>query len=135
MSNANRDATERPPIVLTVADRERLSVLLKASLEVNSSSARFLREELERADIARGHVGVTSLVTMGSEVKFIDHESLCVREIRLVYPDQANDDRCLSVLTPIGSALIGLGPGQSIRLVEDGIERQLTVLEVRSASK
>lgn len=73
-------------------------------------------------------------MTMGSAVKFIDHDSFCVREVQLVYPDQANQDGCLSVLTSVGSALIGLGPGQSISTVEDGIKRRFTVLEARSPS-
>jgi regulator of nucleoside diphosphate kinase len=135
VSDADRATFERrPPIVLTVADRERLLELLNTSPEGESSAARFLREELDRAEIARGQVSVTTLVTMGSTVKFIDHDALCIRELRLVYPEQANDNRCISVLTLIGSALIGLGPGQSIDLVEDGIGRRFTVLEVRSTS-
>jgi regulator of nucleoside diphosphate kinase len=129
------DTLQRPPIVLRAEDRERLSKLLSSSPEQESIAARFLREELDRADITRGHVAAASLVTMGSEVKFIDHDSLCVQRLRLVYPDQANDLHCISVLTPIGSALIGLGPGQSISVVEDGIEHRFTVLEVCLASK
>jgi regulator of nucleoside diphosphate kinase len=35
-------------------------------------------------------------------------------------------------LTPIGSALLGLGPGQSINWTDAGITRRLTVLEVSS---
>jgi regulator of nucleoside diphosphate kinase len=135
VSEIDRRTTEqRPPIVLTEADREKLSELLKNSPERESNAARFLREELGRADVAHQHVRATALVTMGSEVKYIDHESFCVREVQLVYPDQSGQDGCLSVLTSAGSALIGLGPGQSIGVVEDGIERRFTVLEVRSPS-
>jgi regulator of nucleoside diphosphate kinase len=129
-----RTIEKRPPIVLTEADRERLSELLKNWAEHDSIAARFLRQELDRADVAHAHVGGTSLVTMGSTVKFIDDDSLHVREVQLVYPDQEHDRGCLTVLSPVGSALIGLGPGQSISIVEDGIQRRFTVLEVRSAS-
>jgi regulator of nucleoside diphosphate kinase len=38
------------------------------------------------------------------------------------------------VLTSIGSALLGLGPGQSISWTDAGIETRLTVLEVSSGS-
>jgi regulator of nucleoside diphosphate kinase len=130
----HRTTEQRPPIVLTVADRERLSKLLENWPERDSIAARFLLEELDRADVAHEHVGAASLVTMGSMVKFIDDDSLYVREVQLVYPDEANEHGCLSVLTPVGSALIGLGPGQSISVVEDGIQRRFTVLGVRSAS-
>jgi regulator of nucleoside diphosphate kinase len=69
---------------------------------------------------------------MGCEVTFIDHESERIRHIRLVYPDEVNNDRCVSVLSAEGSALIGLGPGQSICWSDHGKERSLTVLEVHS---
>jgi hypothetical protein len=39
---------------------------------------------------------------------------------------------CISVLSPIGTAVFGLGPGQSIRWTEQGRERRLAVLEVRA---
>jgi regulator of nucleoside diphosphate kinase len=134
VSEIDRRKEQRPPIVLTEADRARLSDLLSSLPERDSAAARFLHEELDRADVTHGHVRPACLVSMGSEVKFIDHDSLCVRDVKLVYPDQANEDDCLSVLTSTGSALIGLGPGQSITVVEDGIERRFTVLEVRSPS-
>ena len=71
---------------------------------------------------------------MGSEVEFISHDSISVRRVLLVYPDEATSGRYISVLTPIGSALIGLGPGQSISWSERGTEQKLTALSVRAAS-
>jgi regulator of nucleoside diphosphate kinase len=67
---------------------------------------------------------------MGSDVKFIDHEGQRIHRARLVFPEEAHEPRFISVLSPVGSALIGLGPGQSIRWTEPGGERSLTVLEV-----
>jgi regulator of nucleoside diphosphate kinase len=125
---------QRPPIVLTSTDRDRLFALLDDATETLPSVACFLREELERADIVSGGMPLASLVTMGSDVKFIDHESTRIRRRRLVYPDEANEAESISVLTPIGSALLGLGPGQSISWTEVGEERRLTVLEVHPRS-
>jgi regulator of nucleoside diphosphate kinase len=113
-------------------DRNRISALIGTLSEIEPEIARFLREEIDRAIIVCGDVATTSLVTMGSEVKFIDHDSVSIRQIKLVYPDEANGSSHISVLTAIGSALIGLGPGQSIGWSEQGTERKLTVLEVRS---
>ena len=78
--------------------------------------ARFLLEELERADIVPPSAVIASpLVRMGSEVKFIDYATDKIEQVRLVYPEEADESRgWISVLTPIGSALLGLGPGQSI---------------------
>jgi regulator of nucleoside diphosphate kinase len=67
---------------------------------------------------------------MGSDVKFIYHDDARVHRVRLVFPDEARETRSISVLTSVGSALIGLGPGQSICWTEPDRERSLTVLEV-----
>lgn len=137
MSASHPDVfVHRPPIVLTTVDYNRLHALLSiaSEMEIEPDVARFLREELDRAAIVHDEVATTSLVTMGSEVKFIDHDSVSIRRIKLVYPDDLSNSSGISVLTPIGSALIGLGPGQSITWNECGNERKLTVLEVRPAS-
>jgi regulator of nucleoside diphosphate kinase len=126
---------QRPPILLTTTDRERLLALLGAATEGDSIACHFLREEIERAEIASSDISSTSLVTMGCEVKFIDHDSERIRRVRLVYPDEASNEHCISVLSTIGSALIGLGPGQSIRWGEHGRQRGLTVLEIRASDR
>jgi regulator of nucleoside diphosphate kinase len=68
-------------------------------------------------------------------VKFVDHADARIRRARLVFPEQAQCNHCISVLTPIGSALIGLGPGQSIHWTEQGRKRSLAVLEVRASGR
>jgi regulator of nucleoside diphosphate kinase len=70
---------------------------------------------------------------MGSEVKFIDHAATRIRCATLAFPDDAREPDCISILSSIGSALIGLGPGQSIQWTEQGRLRSLTVLEVRAS--
>ena len=72
MNRAEESHSEqRPPIVLTTLDRERLFALLHSALTpVNLSIARFLREEIERADIVPDDVASNSVVRMG-----------CAREI------------------------------------------------------
>ena len=120
----------RPPIVLTARDYEQLRTLLSAASTPDPNAARFLREECDRAEIVSTDVPSTSLVTMGSAVKFVDHGTGRIRRVLLVNPDQADKKGCISVLSTTGSALIGLGPGQSISWTEQETERSLTVLEV-----
>ena len=126
------DAQHRPPIVLTALDRDKLLALLDdAPITMNMATARFLREEIERADIAPHDVAPNSVVRMGCEVKFVDHADARIRRAQLVFPEEALSIQYISVLTPIGSALIGLGLGQSIRWMENGEERSIAILEVR----
>ena len=128
---SERKAEQRPPIVLTTADRDRLLELIcELPATAQSSAAEFLREEVERADVAKGDVLPHSVVRMGSNVKFVDRDDWRIHRAKLVFPEEARGTRSVSVLSAVGSALIGLGPGQSIRWSGPGGERNLTVLEV-----
>ena len=75
-------------------------------------------------------VGI-DVVTMGARVVFKD-DGGHVHDVILVYPEEADLEKGrLSVLTPVGAALIGLSVGQSIhwRTRTTG-DRALTVLHV-----
>jgi regulator of nucleoside diphosphate kinase len=121
----------RPPILLTTVDRDKLRALIhELPASARSGAAEFLREEVERADVTAEDVSPTSVVRMGSDVKFVLHDDGRVHRVRLVFPDGASETRSISVLTSVGSALIGLGPGQSICWTGPDGEHGLTVLEV-----
>lgn len=122
--------TWRTPIVLTVADRDLIrSILVESEWAIESEVSRFLREELDRADTVPNEAAGRA-VGMGCEVTFIDHENQQLRVGRLVDPNSVEDNRCISVLTPIGSALIGLGPGQTLAWTYRGRPCGVTVIEV-----
>jgi regulator of nucleoside diphosphate kinase len=119
----------RPAIVLTRSDRNRLSDLIAAS-GAPSASTEFLRQEIERAEIVAKEV-VSSLVTIGTHVQFIDHKSHKISEGRLTFPDDVQANHAISILSPLGSALLGLGPGQSIDWIDEvGQDHRLTVVAV-----
>ncbi len=126
-----RKAPQRPSIVLTPADRDKLLALIwELQSSARARNVEFLREEVERADVAPGDISPTSVVRMGSDVKFIDHGDERIHHAKLVFPEERREPRFISVLSPVGSALIGLGPGQTIRWIEQSGERSLSVLEV-----
>jgi regulator of nucleoside diphosphate kinase len=123
----------RPAIVLTRSDRDRLSNLIARPEDALSSTAEFLRQEIERAEIVPDAVG-SSLVTLGNRVQFIDHKSHKISEGRLTFPDDVETDHAISILSPLGSALLGLGPGQSIDWIDDaGRDHKLTVVAILPA--
>src|SRR6185437_12637050 len=95
-------------------------------------AALFLTRELYRANIVADESSLHDIVRMGSRVKYRDNITAHVREITLVYPDEAaiNFNR-ISVLAPVGVALIGLSVGQTIEFqTPTGGRRSLTVLGV-----
>ena len=122
----------KPPITLTVSDYERLSLLARAAATRMPDLVSVLTEELERAHVlADGRPEQT--VCMGSEVEFRDDSSGKSQTVTLVYPRDADiSQRRISVLTPVGTALIGLSTGDSITFeTRTGDLRRLTVLQVR----
>ena len=119
----------RPAIVLTRADHDRLSGLIAVAL-TQSPTIEFLRQEIERADIV-AEEATASVVSLGSRVKFIDHDSHTVSEGVLIPPSELKTPLTISVLAPLGSALLGLGPGQTIDWTDDaGLNRKLTVVAI-----
>lgn len=133
MTNAGQRRPDRPSIVLTRMDRQKLLRLLHDLPMRSVDTDCLLREEIDRADMISDTAAWSSAVRLGCEVRFVEFGSSHLRRGRLVLPEEARTAHCISVLSPIGAALIGLGPGQSIHWTERGRERSLAVLEVRAS--
>jgi regulator of nucleoside diphosphate kinase len=121
-----------PPILVTTEEKRRLSGLANSSMEIFPRVAHFLAREMERAGIAPDDADLRDVVRMGSEVGYRDDSTGEAREVVLVYPHEADISRKrISVLTPVGAALIGLSVGQTIEFqTPDRRTRALTVLRV-----
>lgn len=91
-----------------------------------------LAEELDRAIVVEREQIPNDVVTMHARCTYIDTRIGMQREIELVYPDEADSTMGkISVLTPVGSALIGLKVGQEITWeFPDGSMRCLMVASV-----
>ncbi len=122
---------ELPPITVSGIDFDRLE-RLAAAAGPDSPTAEFLAREMARATIVPSAFLLRGVVIMGSEVEFRDDATGRSRTVNLVYPSEANlDAGRLSVLSPVGAALIGLSVGQSIEWeTPTGVWRSLTVLRV-----
>ena len=123
----------KPPITLSAQDHERLSQLARAAAVTMPDVASELTDELDRAHIlAKGRHPV-DVVCMGCEVVYRDDTTGRVQTVTLVYPNEADIAKGrVSVLTPVGTALIGLAVGKSINWkTRSGEIKRLTVLQVR----
>ena len=127
---------ELPPIAMIRADAEKLSRIADSSAGAFVQAADFLAREIDRAQVIEESERRPGLVTMGSRVTFRDDVTDTVRTVRLVYPGEADVSQgSISVLTPIGAALIGLSVGQSIEWETlSGGRRSLTVLAVEAVN-
>ena len=114
-------------LLITEQDYERLSLLVHHAGHQGSG----LEEELAGATVISQQNTPRDLVTMNSTVRFVDDVGN-EREVTLVYPADADVTQMkVSVLAPIGSALIGLRLGQKIDWpMPNGKSRRLQVVSV-----
>ncbi|HEY1326939.1 MAG TPA: nucleoside diphosphate kinase regulator [Casimicrobiaceae bacterium] len=113
-------------LFLTEADFTRVMALQPDPL---------LRAELERAIVVAPHAMPPGVVTMYSNVRYHDEHAGLSRKVQIVYPEDADAAAGkVSVLAPVGAALIGLEKGQAIDWKFPGGEvRRLRVEEVVNA--
>lgn len=123
-----------PPIVVTRSDYERLSDLADVAMRHASAAGEELAAELDRARIVEAGEIAPNVVTMHARFTFRDEAHGTTRTVSLVYPGEENiDEGRISILTPMGAALLGLSEGQSITLEgRDGTSRSLTILKLLS---
>lgn len=91
-----------------------------------------LRHELERAIVVSADAIPRDVVTMNSRVRYVDETTGERRSVRIVYPAEADASAGrVSVLAPVGAALLGLSIGQAIEWeFPDGGRRRLRVEDV-----
>lgn len=119
-----------PAIVIRAADEERLAALATSLLDSKPDLAEELLAELARARSAEDAALPPDTVQMGTTLTYEADGRR--RRVTLVYPTEADIDAGrISILTPIGAALLGLAEGQSIEwTARDGRRQRLTVVEV-----
>jgi regulator of nucleoside diphosphate kinase len=119
-----------PPIVLDAAYSDTLEALAAGAMR-GAIGDRLMRE-VARATVLPSEEMPADVVNIGSEVRFRDEVTGREQTVTLVLPPDADIGRGrISVLTPIGAALIGLANGASIGWeTREGEARRLTVLAV-----
>jgi regulator of nucleoside diphosphate kinase len=123
----------RDRIYITNADSEKLRRLIGSRRGGNSPDLEYLdmlEQELDRAEVVRPEAIPRGVVTMNSQVRLRDLDSGAERVYHLVFPSQAGRDNRISVLAPIGTAMLGYRVGDAIEWrVPKGV-RRLKVLDV-----
>lgn len=101
-------------VQVTASDLQRLRSVMN-SWPGDEEAIDALADELDRADIVPAERIAGNVVTMNSRVVFRDEKTGRTREVLLVYPRDSDPEHGrISVLAPIGSALLGLSVGQTI---------------------
>ena len=123
----------RDRIFITEDDCERLRRLIAGRRGANPSDHEYLdtlEQELDRAELVEPGAIPRDVVTMNSEVRLKDLDSGETLVYRLIFPTQMRTENSISVLAPIGTAMLGYRVGAVIEWrVPKGV-RRLKVLEV-----
>jgi regulator of nucleoside diphosphate kinase len=126
-------ADDHADIQITAADYERLRSLIETWPDTrDATAAQALSDELDRAEVVPPERIAGNVVTMNSRVVFEDQQTAARREVWLVYPLESDVERGrISVLAPIGCALLGLAVGQTIDWpLPGGQSKRLRIVEV-----
>jgi regulator of nucleoside diphosphate kinase len=118
-----------PSLIIDLAQYHRLVGLAEAN---DTAVAKRLLDEIERAELKKTEEIPRGVVTIGSDVTYTDSRVGRDHTVRVCYPEHADVGAArVSVLSPIGAALIGLSEGQSIEwAMPDGRTTELTVVSV-----
>ena len=127
----NTKTRRKPNIRISQSDHARLSAVASTVAARNPEASDELLAELERARIVADSWVSADIVRMGSTVTF-KPDTVDAKTVTLVFPGDADiSEGKVSILTPIGTALIGLSAGQSIMwTARDGRRHELLVLDV-----
>lgn len=132
LSHLNATKFARPFVYATSADLIRLRSYVRARPR-GGPGVELLIEEIARMEDAPTALSET-FVRLGAPVRYKDLRTKRERLVRVVAPEAADpEENRVSVVSPIGAALIGLRPGSIFRWLEpDGSPRAIKVVEVET---
>lgn len=134
MKTGPNSATARlPKIHLDKSLVGRLEALAASVMRRSPEVGERLIDEIARAKLVAPARMRDDVVTIGSEVTYRDLGMARSHTVSVVYPEDADiEEGRISILTPVGVALLGLSPGAAISWTTlDDQTRQLQVLEVK----
>ena len=121
-------------IYITDSDKKRLKQLIRDARAFGSEHEVYLKKlegELNRAKVVKSKEIPKDVITMNSKVRLKDLDTREEMIYRLVFPDAADPEQNkISILAPIGTALIGYRVGDVIEWKVPAGLRKLKVLEV-----
>jgi regulator of nucleoside diphosphate kinase len=104
-------ATQTQKLIITDVDLARLQPVIDQHAEAGAQ----LEDELTRAQIVAQAAVPRDVVTMNSTVVYEDSATGTRRTVTVVFPRDADPaSGRISILAPIGTALLGMSAGQSL---------------------
>jgi regulator of nucleoside diphosphate kinase len=128
-----------PPVIISETDREDLYAVATSALtnSLMAPAASNVLREIYRATIVPNDQLPTNVVAVNSYVDVRDNVVGANRRIVLVLPGETSTKpNAVSVLSPLGAALIGLSEGSSVEwCTASGDRSSITVLRSAPSSE
>ncbi len=121
-------------ICITEHDKERLMELMAVAKDFGGRDRRdlvSLSSELSKATVVFSKEVPPEIVTMNSKVALQDLDSREEMIFTLTFPKDANVDRgCISVLAPVGTAILGYAKGDVVEWPVPSGTRRIRIMEI-----
>jgi regulator of nucleoside diphosphate kinase len=121
-------------LYITDSDMGRLRKLLEGSHNWNEKDREYLEDledELDRAAVVSSRKVPPDIVTMNTRMRVKDLDSGKEMTIQLVFPNEADyEEGKISIMAPIGTALIGYGAGDTVEWEVPAGIRRLRIEEI-----
>lgn len=128
------NSTGMKNIYITESDMERLEELLSVAVRLSVRDFHHLEnltKEVMKAEIVKSTDVPNSVVTMNSKVLLKDLERNEQKTYVLVFPKEANvDQNKISVLSPIGTAVLGCRVGHVLKVKTPAGERRMKIEKI-----
>jgi len=129
-----KKTTEERTIYITSFDMSRLEELLEVASDFSARDNKHLDElskELLRAEVVDSKSIPPDVITMNSKVRLLDLNTKDEKTYTLVFPSEANiDEDKISILAPIGTAMLGYHVGDTIKWIVPAGIRRLKVTDI-----
>jgi len=124
--------TRTPKLVINADDLDHIEALAEGAMQRNPALADRLLDEISRARVVAPGKMPKDVVAIGSTVTYRDETTGLEKTVTLVFPENAEiAQQRISLMTPIGVALLGLSEGAAFYWdTRDNQRRTLTVIRV-----
>ena len=134
VQSSSRYVMNQPSIFLTTKDVEKLRDLIREAFHTEYRGSDYLKQlagEIEKASVVRSDQIPSDVITLNSTARIADQETNEEMIYSLVFPEDADTSQGkISILAPIGTAMLGYKVGDTFEWDTPGGKRVIRVEEI-----
>lgn len=124
----------QPSIYITTQDAEKLRKLMREAYHSDYRGSDYLKKlagEIEKASVVQPDQIPSNVITLNSTARLVDQQTNEEMIYTLVFPEDADPSQGkISILAPIGTAMLGYKTGDTFEWDTPGGKRIIRVQEI-----